>query len=138
MSFDRNETAQVVVRALQNLGVDGRVNERNDICVGTNKIGSAYKIVNNRAYHHGTMLISTQLDTLGDLLRVANKVSSALSFYVFHTGYSSSTLSSERLLPKSPYIFWKVHRRLGLHFSHISPSIFQAPIDWSSTPQRPL
>jgi hypothetical protein len=38
-SFDRNETAQVVVRALQNLGVDGRVNERNDICVGTNKIG---------------------------------------------------------------------------------------------------
>ncbi|KAH6914598.1 Lipoyltransferase and lipoate-protein ligase [Coprinopsis sp. MPI-PUGE-AT-0042] len=74
MSFDRNETAQVVVRALQNLGVDGRVNERNDICVGTNKVsGSAYKIVNNRAYHHGTMLISTQLDTLGDLLRVANK-----------------------------------------------------------------
>lgn len=30
--------------------------------------GSAYKIVNNRAYHHGTMLISTRLDTLGDLL----------------------------------------------------------------------
>lgn len=35
--------------------------------------GSAYKIVNNRAYHHGTMLISTRLDSLGDLLRV-NKV----------------------------------------------------------------
>jgi lipoate-protein ligase A len=31
--------------------------------------GSAYKIVNKRAYHHGTMLISTQLDALGDLLR---------------------------------------------------------------------
>jgi len=30
--------------------------------------GSAYKIANNRAYHHGTMLISTRLDTLGDLL----------------------------------------------------------------------
>ena len=36
--------------------------------------GSAYKIVNNRAYHHGTMLISTRLDLLGDVLRV-NKVS---------------------------------------------------------------
>lgn len=36
--------------------------------------GSAYKIVNNRAYHHGTMLISTELDTLGDLLHT-NKVS---------------------------------------------------------------
>jgi hypothetical protein len=41
--------------------------------------GSAYKIVNNRAYHHGTMLISTQLDTLGDLLRVKGKVSGTLS-----------------------------------------------------------
>lgn len=30
--------------------------------------GSAYKIASNRAYHHGTMLISTKLDTLGALL----------------------------------------------------------------------
>lgn len=40
--------------------------------------GSAYKIVNKRAYHHGTMLISTRLDTLGDLLRT-DKVCSILS-----------------------------------------------------------
>lgn len=31
--------------------------------------GSAYKIANKRAYHHGTMLINAQLNTLGDLLR---------------------------------------------------------------------
>ncbi|KAL4069865.1 hypothetical protein V8B97DRAFT_2024506 [Scleroderma yunnanense] len=74
--FDRTKTVEVVVRAAY-------VNERNDICVGGNKIsilycvlggrhilGSAYKIVSNRAYHHGTMLISTRLDMLGDLLRV--------------------------------------------------------------------
>lgn len=30
--------------------------------------GSAYKIVKDRAYHHGTMLISSQLNTLGDVL----------------------------------------------------------------------
>jgi lipoate-protein ligase A len=36
--------------------------------------GSAYKIVNRRAYHHGTMLISTQLNTLGDLLHAKSKV----------------------------------------------------------------
>ena len=30
--------------------------------------GSAYKIVSQRAYHHGTMLISTRLDHLGDML----------------------------------------------------------------------
>ena len=31
--------------------------------------GSAYKIISERAYHHGTMLISTRLDHLGNMLR---------------------------------------------------------------------
>jgi len=71
-SFDRHATAQVILGAVRSLGVDARVNDRNDICVGEYKVsGSAYKIVNNRAYHHGTMLISTRLDLLGDLLRVS-------------------------------------------------------------------
>lgn len=73
-SFDRGATAQVVLRAVRALGIDAHVNERNDICVGGEKAsGSAYKIVSGRAYHHGTMLITTKLETLGDLLRV-NKV----------------------------------------------------------------
>ncbi|KAI0371535.1 Lipoyltransferase and lipoate-protein ligase [Pilatotrama ljubarskyi] len=84
-SFDRHATAQVILRAVRSMGVDANVNDRNDICVGKEKIcallrtklttrrfyvsGSAYKIVKDRAYHHGTMLISTQLNTLGELLR---------------------------------------------------------------------
>ncbi|RPD66851.1 Lipoyltransferase and lipoate-protein ligase [Lentinus tigrinus ALCF2SS1-6] len=68
-SFDRHATAQVVLRAVRSLGIDANVNDRNDICVGKDKIRSAYKIVKDRAYHHGTMLISTRLDTLGELLR---------------------------------------------------------------------
>ncbi|KAI0774574.1 Lipoyltransferase and lipoate-protein ligase [Fomes fomentarius] len=68
-SFDRHATAQVILRAVRSLGVDANVNDRNDICVGRDKIRSAYKIVKDRAYHHGTMLISTRLDTLGELLR---------------------------------------------------------------------
>ncbi|KAF8076802.1 hypothetical protein FPV67DRAFT_433361 [Lyophyllum atratum] len=68
--FNRQATAQVVLRAVRSLGINARVNDRNDICVGQDKVsGSAYKIVNNRAYHHGTMLISSRLDNLGDLLR---------------------------------------------------------------------
>jgi len=69
-SFDRNDSAKVVLRAIQSLGlVDANVNERNDICVGKFKVsGSAYKIVNKRAYHHGTMLISSELGTLGKVL----------------------------------------------------------------------
>jgi len=64
------------------------VNERNDICVGGFKMSMSQrtcgpnlifrvlavrtyldqpiKIVNTRAYHHGTMLISTELGKLGD------------------------------------------------------------------------
>ncbi|KAG9317692.1 hypothetical protein JVU11DRAFT_1905 [Chiua virens] len=68
-TFDRSATANVVVRAVRALDIDAYVNERNDICVAGEKIRSAYKIARNRAYHHGTMLISTRLDTLGDLLR---------------------------------------------------------------------
>lgn len=70
-TFDRGATAQVILRAVRALGVDADVNERNDICVGGEKAsGSAYKIVSGRAYHHGTMLITTRLEMLGDLLRV--------------------------------------------------------------------
>ncbi|KZT29356.1 Lipoyltransferase and lipoate-protein ligase [Neolentinus lepideus HHB14362 ss-1] len=69
-SFDRHATAELVRRAINTLGIDVRVNDRNDICVGYEKVsGSAYKIVSQRAYHHGTMLISTRLDTLGALLK---------------------------------------------------------------------
>ncbi|KAG5635935.1 hypothetical protein H0H81_009620 [Sphagnurus paluster] len=71
--FDRHVTAQLVLRAVRSLGVNAQVNDRNDICTllicGFHVSGSAYKIVNKRAYHHGTMLISSRLDTLGDLLR---------------------------------------------------------------------
>ncbi|CAA7259367.1 unnamed protein product [Cyclocybe aegerita] len=86
-SFDRHVTGQLVLRAVRALDIDARLNERNDICVGPDKIsilhhfpptwpyfaGSAYKIVNRRAYHHGTMLISTRLDQLGDVLRPVKK-----------------------------------------------------------------
>ncbi|THH30343.1 hypothetical protein EUX98_g3852 [Antrodiella citrinella] len=60
--------------ALRSLAIDATVNDRNDICVRDEKVsGSAYKIVNNRAYHHGTMLISSDLGSLGRLLKVENK-----------------------------------------------------------------
>ena len=43
------------------------MNQFSDIHVS----GSAYKIAKDRAYHHGTMLISSQLSTLGDVLHVS-------------------------------------------------------------------
>ncbi|KAI0268098.1 hypothetical protein BC834DRAFT_923217 [Gloeopeniophorella convolvens] len=61
-SFDRHITAQVVLRAVRSLDIDAHVNDRNDVC-----------IVKDRAYHHGTMLISSRLNTLGDVLHVSKE-----------------------------------------------------------------
>jgi lipoate-protein ligase A len=51
----------------------GDGNPNGGIGFGIHASGSAYKIVNRRAYHHGTMLISSELGTLGKLLH-SNKV----------------------------------------------------------------
>ncbi|KAL7413024.1 hypothetical protein BDY24DRAFT_71388 [Mrakia frigida] len=68
--FERRPNAELVARALNTLGVDAKVNDRNDITLDGFKIsGSAYKLNNRRAYHHGTMLISAQLAQLGSSLR---------------------------------------------------------------------
>jgi lipoate---protein ligase len=85
-SFDRNETGQVVLSAVRSLGITAaRLNDRNDLCVGPHKVsGSAYKIVNKRAYHHGTMLISTQLDTLGNLLRTSKVSDNARAYFIYN------------------------------------------------------
>ncbi|KAK6358906.1 Biotin/lipoate A/B protein ligase, variant 4 [Orbilia brochopaga] len=75
-AFDRDKYARVVVKALQGLGVhNAAVNERHDIVlhsgVGTDSkkvSGSAYKIIRDRAYHHATLLLSSNLENIGSLL----------------------------------------------------------------------
>jgi lipoate-protein ligase A len=68
--FARRTGADLVTRALRKLGIPAYVNERHDICVEQYKVsGSAFKIGNSRAYHHGTMLIDAQLGDLRGVLR---------------------------------------------------------------------
>ncbi|KAF3906984.1 hypothetical protein ABW21_db0204257 [Orbilia brochopaga] len=75
-AFDRDKYARAVVKALRNLGVDkAGVNERHDIVLlsdletDTKKVsGSAYKIIRERAYHHATLLLSSNLENIGGLL----------------------------------------------------------------------
>ncbi|KAJ9473826.1 putative lipoate-protein ligase A [Pseudozyma hubeiensis] len=55
--FDRNSTAKTKAEA------DERGFEERKVS------GSAYKLVNKRAYHHGTMLLSASLGSLGSSLR---------------------------------------------------------------------
>jgi lipoate-protein ligase A len=38
MSFDRHATARIVLRAVRSLGINAHINDRNDICVGKDKM----------------------------------------------------------------------------------------------------
>ncbi|KAI8924043.1 hypothetical protein BC831DRAFT_416589 [Entophlyctis helioformis] len=68
--FDRRKNAEMVGRALQRIQVPAQVNERHDIVVDGRKVsGSAFKLVNARAYHHGTMLIDSDVAKLSCYLR---------------------------------------------------------------------
>lgn len=63
--------AKLVASVLrEDFGIKATVNERADILVDGMKVsGAAYRISRNRAYHHGTLLINSNLDRLRRLLK---------------------------------------------------------------------
>ncbi|OBZ70124.1 Lipoate-protein ligase A [Grifola frondosa] len=67
-SFDRHATARVVLRALRSIGVDANVNDRNDICLGKEKISPKMPVL---LQMHLILILETNTcqDMLGDLLR---------------------------------------------------------------------
>ncbi|KAG0238150.1 Biotin/lipoate A/B protein ligase [Actinomortierella wolfii] len=68
--FDRKTNVELVCRALHELDIPAIVNDRHDIVLEGKKVsGSAYKLIQHRSYHHGTMLIDTDLTTLGQYLK---------------------------------------------------------------------
>ncbi|KAG0257501.1 hypothetical protein DFQ27_005077 [Actinomortierella ambigua] len=68
--FDRKTNVELVCRALHELDIPAIVNDRHDIVLEGRKVsGSAYKLIQHRSYHHGTMLIDTDLTTLGQYLK---------------------------------------------------------------------
>lgn len=68
-SFHRDSAAKIICNALNSLDIPSEINKRHDIVVNEKKVsGSAYKLTNEKAYHHGTMLISSNLENLGKYL----------------------------------------------------------------------
>jgi len=64
-TFDRRKNLILIQRALQSLGFPAELNDRHDILLEGKKIsGSAFREVANKAFHHGTLLISSRLDKL--------------------------------------------------------------------------
>lgn len=74
-NFDRHVFAELVCRAVNAIAPPAKhicVTERGDIVTKDSRLkvsGSAYKLAKGRFYHHGTMLLDSNLDVLRQLLR---------------------------------------------------------------------
>ncbi|MDR2185945.1 MAG: hypothetical protein LBO80_09845 [Treponema sp.] len=68
-SFSRRDTVELTARALAGLGVPAEINRRLDILAEGCKIsGSAFRESRGRSFHHGTILIQSNLDKLKSYL----------------------------------------------------------------------
>lgn len=72
-SYKRENNVQVIFNALKNFGIQGEASGRNDLLIpfpdGPRKFsGSAYREKKDRAFHHGTLLLHTDLTRLGNYL----------------------------------------------------------------------
>ena len=67
--FDTRKQFSVILEALKKLGVEAELSGRNDILAGGRKFsGNAYYKNGMAAYHHGTLLVSADLEKLGRYL----------------------------------------------------------------------
>ncbi|MBP6344420.1 MAG: lipoate--protein ligase [Neisseriaceae bacterium] len=71
--YDKTVSTNLILAALAKLGLNAEASGRNDLLVktaeGDRKVsGSAYRETKDRGFHHGTLLIETDLNRLSDYL----------------------------------------------------------------------
>lgn len=71
--YDKTISTQIIVNGLAQVGINAQVSGRNDLVLNTEngprKIsGSAYRETRDRGFHHGTLLINTDLNRLANYL----------------------------------------------------------------------
>ncbi len=76
--YDKEVSTSIVLSGLAKLGINGLANGRNDLVLedeqGIRKFsGSAYRETLDRGFHHGTLLLSADLNRLGDYLNPDEK-----------------------------------------------------------------
>lgn len=72
--YDQEENFRIIIDALAEFGITAERSGRNDILVDGRKVsGSAFKRAQDRAFHHGTLLIRADLGRLVDYLSPAKK-----------------------------------------------------------------
>ncbi|EGC36217.1 hypothetical protein DICPUDRAFT_151371 [Dictyostelium purpureum] len=65
-TYDKNKNTQIILDSLKSIGLPKpEASGRNDILIDGKKVsGSAYKQSGNRSFHHGTLMIDVNLDSL--------------------------------------------------------------------------
>lgn len=99
-----------ISKALEQLGVQNRITDRNDIFIGEHKISGNAEHVNNskkRILHHGTLLYSSDLDKLrraihseveGIKTHAVDSVRSSVTTINHHTVFNTVELFQEALI----------------------------------------
>jgi lipoate-protein ligase A len=73
VGYKRENNIQIILQALKKMGIQGEASGRNDLLIsfsdGPRKFsGSAYREKQDRAFHHGTLLLHANLARLGEYL----------------------------------------------------------------------
>ena len=72
--YSRERNNRIITGALGEYGITAEPSGRNDILVEGRKVsGSAFKLKKDRAFHHGTLLISADMEKLSRYLTPAKK-----------------------------------------------------------------
>ncbi|HEY3590150.1 MAG TPA: lipoate--protein ligase LplA [Buttiauxella sp.] len=76
--YDKSVSTEIVVNALNSLGIEAKISGRNDLEVATQEgarkvSGSAYKETMDRGFHHGTLLLNADLSRLANYLNPDEK-----------------------------------------------------------------
>ncbi len=71
-NYDLEKQLEVILRGVKKLGIHGEKSGRNDITVSGRKFsGNAFYTRGDKCYHHGTLMVSADLDKLSQYLQVS-------------------------------------------------------------------
>lgn len=108
-SYKRDHNVEIIFNALAELGIKGEASGRNDLLIpfadGPRKFsGSAYREKKDRAFHHGTIMLSIDLSRLGNYLtpnpkKLKAKGKESVRARVANLNEVSPDISHEKLTP---------------------------------------
>eukprot|EP00039_Didymoeca_costata_P001610 m.53740 g.53740 ORF g.53740 m.53740 type:complete len:396 (+) comp10881_c0_seq1:301-1488(+) len=115
---DPKKNASFLQSCLESIGLPVTISKRNDLFLYGRKIsGSAYRLTSHVAYHHCTLLVDTELKTLGSSLRSPLKssivakgvesISSPVTNLITHSPSSTITVDSVSELIGKQFLTWQ-------------------------------